>query len=66
MIFLNRNKAAVVSELDLFPAMYEKNGSFVEVNGSTFCINTTGAPNILSPVLAKSSHVRSCQTFIET
>lgn len=53
-----RNRAVVVSELEMFPAMYEKNGSHVEVNGGIVCASIYGAPSILNPVLSKSSHVR--------
>lgn len=52
-----RTKATMVSELDIFPVLYYQNGSVVDVMGSIFCSNTSGSPSVLSPVLAKASHV---------
>nr|XP_034301655.1 uncharacterized protein LOC105322112 [Crassostrea gigas] len=50
-------KATVINTTDLLPAEHKADGSFVEVNGSVFCPNSTGAPSSLSPVLSKSSMV---------
>lgn len=52
-----RTKATIVSELDILPVLYHQNGSFVDVMGKVFCSNTSGSPSVLSPVLAKASHV---------
>lgn len=52
-----RTTATIVSELDIFPVLYHQNGSVVDVMGNIFCSNTSGSPSVLSPVLAKASHV---------
>ncbi|XP_055997828.1 uncharacterized protein LOC125647098 [Ostrea edulis] len=49
------SKATILSDLDLLPAEHDDNGTFVTVNGSVFCANSTGSPANLSPMLSKSS-----------
>ncbi|XP_061181031.1 uncharacterized protein LOC133189645 [Saccostrea echinata] len=50
-------KATVLPDLDLLPAEHHDNGTFVTVNGSVFCANSTGSPDKLSPMLSKSSRL---------
>ncbi|XP_061177042.1 uncharacterized protein LOC133185758 [Saccostrea echinata] len=51
------SKAVPLSDVDIYPIKYHKNGSYVKVNGSVFCANTSKTPGISSPVLSKSSHI---------
>ncbi|XP_060084880.1 uncharacterized protein LOC132564227 [Ylistrum balloti] len=50
-----RAKATVVSDLDLFPRERYDNMTEVEVDGDTFCDNSTGAPSPVAVMLHKSS-----------
>lgn len=59
-----RNKATVLSDLELFPAMYMKDGSYMKVNGSIFCTNISGSTHILSTILSKASHVSKILYFL--
>ncbi|XP_061176006.1 uncharacterized protein LOC133184957 [Saccostrea echinata] len=51
------SKAVPLSDVDIFPVKYHKNGSYIKVNGSVFCSNTSKTSGISSPVLSKSSHI---------
>ncbi|XP_062576068.1 uncharacterized protein LOC134237945 [Saccostrea cucullata] len=50
-------KAVPLSDVDIFPVEKFKNGSYVKVNGSVICTNTSTAPGITNPVLSKSAHI---------
>ncbi|XP_056015772.1 uncharacterized protein LOC125675332 [Ostrea edulis] len=51
------SKAVPLPDVDMFPVDYYKNGSYIQVNGSVFCVNTSTTSAISSPVLSKSSHI---------
>lgn len=47
----------MLSDLAMIPIEYDKEGMVVNVNATEFCSNTSSAPNILTPVLSRSSTV---------
>ncbi|XP_078322971.1 uncharacterized protein LOC111122905 [Crassostrea virginica] len=51
------NKATATTDLEMFPILYQRNGSYVEVPGNVICSNTSGVPSVLSPILSKASHI---------
>ncbi|XP_061176007.1 uncharacterized protein LOC133184958 [Saccostrea echinata] len=50
-------KAVPLSNIDIFPVEKYKNGSYVKVNGSVFCANTSKTSAIMSFALSTSSHI---------
>ncbi|XP_061193435.1 uncharacterized protein LOC133201664 [Saccostrea echinata] len=63
---INKVTLISVTDLDLLPISHHKNGTQMVTNGSVICSNTSSAPSLLSPVLAKSSHITLSWSSNET
>ncbi|XP_071123173.1 uncharacterized protein [Mytilus edulis] len=49
------DKATLIPDIDLYPLEQYDNGTVIEVNGTVFCQNSTGAPSNIGITLSKSS-----------
>lgn len=64
ILYWFRNRVMVLLDLEFFFVMYMKDGFYMKVNGSIFCINIFGFIYILSIILSKVLYVSKILYFL--